>query len=189
MRFQVANDNRAGSISAKAGRGDARGDDYNIDPSKRYVKITRTMEERAGNGTGQIGAKVETTSDFVGYSKDTHECDALTFRSVGTITLPKDAAAEATGTVQDSVAMGFRVASACRVRLVASAISDSDIAEVRLKGGSIDKRIFDDFDEVIDLPPGEYSLRGAYQLNVRVPNSSLGGRPITVEMEAKLTPA
>lgn len=189
MRFQVTTDNRAGSVSAKAGRGDARGDDYNIDPSKRYVKITRTMEERAGSGNGQIGAKVETSSDFAGYTKDTHQCDALSFHSVGTITLPKDAAAEAVGTIQDSVAMGFRVAAACRVRLVASAISDSDIAEVHLQGAGVDRRIFDDFDEVVDLPAGEYTLRGAYQLNVRVPNPSLGGRPITVEMAAKLTPA
>jgi hypothetical protein len=63
-----------------------------------------------------------------------------------------------------------------------------DIAEVRLQGPSVDRRIFDDFDEVVELGPGEYSLRGAYHLNVRLPNDSLGGRPLVVEMEATLKP-
>jgi hypothetical protein len=51
-------------------------------------------------------------------------------------------------------------------------------------------KVFDDFDEDVEITkPGDYELRGAYQLNVRTPNESLGGRPITVEMQAKLTPA
>lgn len=48
----------------------------------------------------------------------------------------------------------------------------------------------DDFDDVLSIDkPGEYYLKGAYQLNVRTPNPGLGGRPIAVEMQATLTPA
>lgn len=50
-------------------------------------------------------------------------------------------------------------------------------------------RVFDDFDDAVEITkPGDYELRGAYQLNVRTPNSGLGGRPIFVEMQATLKP-
>lgn len=72
-------------------------------------------------------------------------------------------------------------------------LSDMDVAEVRVDGPSFAEkpvRVFDDFDDTLVIDkPGEYYLRGAYQLNVRTPNPSLGGRPIAVEMQATLTPA
>lgn len=66
--------------------------------------------------------------------KDSYECDSLSFRSVGTIKLPSDARAEALGVVQDSIALGFRVESACKVHLTASVMSDMDAAEIKLTG-------------------------------------------------------
>ena len=85
--------------------------------------------------------------------------------------------------------MGVRIAQAGKVHLTASVLSDMDIAEVRLQGPSFDKRIYDDFDDTLDLnTPGEYILKGAYQLAVKTPNASLGGRPISVEIQATLTP-
>jgi hypothetical protein len=67
-----------------------------------------------------------------------------------------------------------------------------DVAEVKLTGPGIKDgavRVFDDFDEEVEISkPGDYELRGAYQLNVRTPNASLGGRPISVEMRATLKP-
>jgi hypothetical protein len=195
MKLGVSVDNRAGSVRAKAGsRGDGRDDNYNVDPgSGRYKKITRTLSGTDGSGGAQISATLETSSEFVGFVKDSYECDSLAFKSVATIKLPSDAAAEALGVVQDSIAMGFRVARACKVHLTATVMSDMDVAEVKLMGPGIKDgavRVYDDFDDTVEITkPGDYELRGAYQLNVRTPNSSLGGRPISVEMQATLKPA
>ena len=194
MKLRVTVDNRGGAVTAKAGsRGDARDDNYNIDPSRRYAKLTRTLSEASGSGGAQITSTLETSSEFVGFVKDSYECDSLAFRSVGTIKLPSDAAAEALGVVQDSVALGFRVERACRLRLTASVVSDMDVAVVTLMGpqfGDKPVKVFDDFDDDVEITkPGDYELRGAYQLSVRTPNPSLGGRPISVEMQATLKPA
>jgi hypothetical protein len=193
MKLRVSTDNRGGSISVKAGKADTRDDNYNLDPSRRYAKVARTLSESAGSGAGQMTVKLETSSEFVGFVKDSYECDSLTFRSVGTITLPQDAAAVATGVVQDSVSLGFRVEKPCKVRLTATVLSDMDVAEVRVDGPAFAAkpvRVFDDFDDTLVIDkPGEYYLKGAYQLNVRTPNAGLGGRPIGVEMQATLTPA
>ena len=193
MRLRVSTDNRGGSISVKSGRGDSRDDNYNIDPSRRYSKLTRTLSEAMGSGGAQMSVKLETSSEFVGFQKESYECDSLTFKSVGTITLPQDQTTAATGVVQDSISLGFRVEKSCKVRLTATVLSDMDVAEVRVDGPSFAAqpvRVFDDFDDVLTIDkPGEYYLKGAYQLNVRTPNPGLGGRPIAVEMQAKLTPA
>ena len=193
-KLRVTVDNRAGAVTAKAGsRGDARDANYNIDPgSGRYKKVTWTLSETSGSGGGQINATLETSSEFVGVNKDVYECDSLAFRSVGAITLPSDAAAEALGVVQDSIAMGFKVERACRLRLTASVVSDMDVAVIKLMGpqfGDKPLSVYDDFDDEVEITkPGDYELRGAYQLNVRTPNASLGGRPISVEMQATLRP-
>jgi hypothetical protein len=194
MKLRVSTDNRSGAVTAKAGKADARDSNYNIDPgSGRYRKVTRTLSESAGSGGGQISVTLETSSDFVGFQKESYECDSLTFKSVGTIKLPQDAAAQAMAVVQDSISMGFRVEKPCKVHLTATVLSDMDVAEVRVDGPAFAAkpvRVFDDFDDTLVIDkPGEYYLKGAYQLNVRTPNSSLGGRPIAVEMEATLKPA
>lgn len=193
MKLRVSTDNRGGSVSVKSGKADSRDDSYNLDPSRRYSRVTRTLSERAGSGGAQMTVQLETSSEFVGFVKDSYECDSLTFRSVATITPPQDAAAAATGVVQDSISMGFRVEKACRVRLTATVLSDMDVAEVRVDGPAFAAkpvRVFDDFDDTLVIDkPGEYYLKGAYQLNVRTPNTGLGGRPIAVEMQATLTPA
>jgi hypothetical protein len=194
MKLHVTVDNRGGSVTAKAGsRGDARDDNYNIDPSKRYAKLMRTLSEASGSGGAQITSTLETSSEFVGFVKDSYECDSLAFRSLGTIKPPSGEKAEALGVVQDSIAMGFKVERACRLHLTASVISDMDVAVVTLMGpqfGDKPVKVFDDFDDDVEITkPGDYELRGAYQLNVRTPNTSLGGRPIAVEMQATLKPA
>jgi hypothetical protein len=193
MKLKVSVDNRSGSVTAKSGKADARDDNYNVDPgSGRYKKITRTLSVSDGSGAGQISVTLETTSDFMGFVKDSYECDSLAFKSVGTIKLPSDSASQGVGVVHDSIAMGFRVERACKVHLTASVISDMDVAEVKLMGPGIKDgavRVFDDFDDTIEISkPGDYELRGAYQLSVRLPNSGLGGRPISVEMQATLKP-
>lgn len=188
MIFKTAGDNRNGSVSAKASKAEPREDNYNIDPSKRYVKIKRTLSQRDGAGAGQIEVTLETSSEFVGFRQENYECTGLTFTSKGTIKLPQDVKATATGVVQESISMGVRIAQAGKVRLTASVLSDMDIAEVRLQGPSFDKRIYDDFDDTLDITaPGEYILKGAYHLLVKTPNTNLGGRPISVEIQATLT--
>src|SRR5256714_1379331 len=188
MRFIVGTDNRGGSVTAQGGgKSDPRDDNYNVDPSKRYEKITRTLSERDGAGEGQIGVTLETSSEFVGYRKETLDCAALTFKSKGTITLPKDRSSRALGVVQDSIALGVRIEQAGQGHLKASGVSDMDIAEIRLEGPSFETpiRIYDEHDETLDITkPGVYTLRGAYQLAVRLPNTSPGGRPLSGGMEA-----
>src|SRR5215213_6440147 len=135
MKLRVTVDNRGGAVTAKAGsRGDARDANYNIDPSKRYARLTRTLSEASGSGGTQLSSTLETSSEFVGFVKDSYECDSLAFRSLGTIRLPSDAAATALGVVQDSIALGFRVERACKLHLTASVISDMDVAVVTLRG-------------------------------------------------------
>jgi hypothetical protein len=189
MKFTTASDNRAGLVSARAGKADAREENYNIDPSKRYARISRTLSARDGAGAGQLSVTLETSSEYVGFRKETYECASLTFKSKGTITLPQDAKASGTGVLQESISMGVRINEAGKVRLTASVLSDVEIAEVRLQGPSFDKRVYDDFDDTLDITtPGEYILKGAYQLAVRLPNAGLGGRPISIEIQATLEP-
>src|ERR1044072_2742049 len=171
MKFTTASDNRAGSVSARAGKADAREENYNVEPSKRYATMSRPLAARAGAGAAQISLTLETSSEYVGFRKENYECTGLTFKSKGTITLPQDAKASGTGVVQESISMGVRINEAGKVRLTASVLSDMDIAEVRLQGPSFDKRVYDDFDDTLDITtPGEYILKGAYQLLVRLPN-------------------
>ena len=190
MRFLVGSDNRAGSISVKVGKPDPRDDSYNVDPGRRYGRITRTLSESAGTGTGQVTVSLETSSEFVGYQKATLDCAGLTFTSKGTIKVPQDAAAQGRGVVHESISMGFRVVQAGDVQLTASVLSDLDIVDLRLTGPALPKpiRVLDDYDETLNLKPGEYMLKGSYQLAVTLPDSSLGGRPLVVEMKATLKP-
>ena len=43
MKLRVSTDNRGGAVTAKSGKDDTRDDNYNIDPSRRYSKLTRTL--------------------------------------------------------------------------------------------------------------------------------------------------
>ncbi len=191
MKFLAGSDNRGGAVTVKASRkGDARDSNYNLDPSYRYSKLTRTLSERDGSGGGLMEVTLETSSEFVGYRKENHECTGLTFKSKGTIKLPQDAASTALGVVQDSIALGFRVEQPGQVQLTASVVADLDVAVISLQGPSFPDpiKIYDDYDETLDITkPGEYILKGSYQLNVQLPNPGLGGRPISVEIQATLT--
>jgi hypothetical protein len=191
MKFRVNGDNRNGSVSVKSGqKSDPREDTYNIDPSKQYRKFARLLSEQAGAGNGTLAVRLDTSSEFLSYANG--ECAGLELKSKGTITPPKDPAAAGVGIVQDSIWMNIRIDQPGKVQLTASVVSDLDIAEIMLQGPSFPKpvRIYDEYDQTLDITkPGEYSLRGGYQLSVRFPNSGLGGRPLTVEIEARLTPA
>ena len=190
MKFRVNGDNRNGSVSAKSGKADPREAYYNVDPGKPYAKVERRLAERAGSGGAVVGASLDTFSEFVGYANG--ECTGLTFQSKGTITPPTDAAATAVAVVNESIWMNFRVDQPGRIRLNAVVNADLDIAEVSLQGPSFAKplRIYDDYDKVLEITkPGDYSLRGGYQLSVRFPNSGLGGRPLTIEIAAALAAA
>lgn len=191
MKFRVGGDNRNGSVSVKSGnKGEPRDDNYNIDPSQKYRRLTRVLSEKAGSGNAIVSATLDTGSDFNGYANG--ECDGLSFSSKGTITPPQDSAAVAVGIVQESIWMNIRIDKPCKVELVASVNSDLDIAEVMLEGPSFAKpiRIYDEYSQVLDITkPGDYTLKGGYQLSVRFPNSGLGGRAITVKIGARLTPA
>lgn len=190
MKFRVGGDNRNGSVSVKSGsKGEPRDDNYNIDPSQKYRRLSRVLSEKAGSGNAIVSATLDTSSDYNGYANN--ECDGLSFRSKGTITPPQDPAAVAVAIVQESIWMNIRIDKPCKVELVASVNSDLDIAEVTLEGPSFAKpiRIYDDYAQTLDITqPGDYRLKGGYQLSIRFPNSGLGGRAITVEIQARLTP-
>ena len=192
MKFVVGGDNRNGSISVKSGtRGEPRDENYNVTSENKYKKFNRVLEQRAGTGAATIAARLETSSEYIGFNKDNYECLGLAFSSKGTATLPQDQTATGHSIIQESIWMNIRIAQPGKVQLVASVIADLDIAEVSFQGPSFDKpvRIFDDADQTLDITkPGEYSLRGGYQLSVRVPASGLGGRPINIEIQARLTP-
>lgn len=80
MKFRVGGDNRSGSVSVKSGtKGEPRDDNYNIDPSRRYRKLSRVLSEKAGSGNAIVSATLETSSDFNGYAD--HECDGLSLHS------------------------------------------------------------------------------------------------------------
>ena len=60
MKLRVSTDNRGGSVSVKSGKADPRDDNYNLDPTKRYSKLTRTLSEASGSGGSQISSTLET---------------------------------------------------------------------------------------------------------------------------------
>jgi hypothetical protein len=190
MRIRVNGDNRTGSVSVKSGtKSEPREEDYNIDPSLRYRKIDRVLTRKAGSGNATVSATLETKSEFLSYADG--ECNGLWFHSKTTIEGPQDPAAIAQGIVHESIWMNFRLEKPCKIELDAHVTSDLDIAEVMLEGPQFSKpvRIYDESRQHFDITkPGAYSLRGGYQLSVRYPNSGLGGRPITVEIEALLVP-
>ncbi|HEU4388510.1 MAG TPA: hypothetical protein VFV34_11980 [Blastocatellia bacterium] len=189
MKIRVGGDNRNGSVSVKSGtRGDARDENYNIDPSLRYQKIKRVLSQKSGSSKQVITATLDTMSEFLSYADG--ECNGLWFHSKGTVEGPLDPAAVGHGIVQESIWMNFRLEAPAEIELDAHVTSDLDIAEVMLQGPQFDKpvRIYDESRQTYKITkPGDYSLRGGYQLSVRYPNSGLGGRPITVEIEALLT--
>ncbi len=193
LRFGVNSDNRGGAVTVQAGGGesDPRTNSYNNDPGENpYGKIQRRLSETDGTGSKQVSATLVTSSEFVGYSKG--ECSGLSFVSQGSVALPGDSSAVALGIVQDRIEMGIRIQQTGKVRLKASVVADLDIVEISFSGPSFDKpiKIYDSYDQTLDITkPGEYSLRGGYQLAVRLPDPSLGGRPLSVEMQATLTPA
>ena len=171
-------------------RNDARQNSYNVDPGEnKYAPISRKLSETDGSGSGRIAATLETSSEFTGYVKGA--CTGLRFSSSGMVGLPENQEIAATGIVQDRIQMGIRVGTAGKVRLTASVESDLDIVKISFSGPSLAKpvEIFDNYDQTLDVTPGEYSLTGAYQLAVRLPNASLGGRAISVRMQAGLTAA
>ena len=192
MKFIAGGDNRNGSISVKSGtRGEPRDENYNVTSENKYKKFNRVLEQRAGTGAATIVVRLETSSEYLGFNKDTYECQGLTFKSKGTVELPQDQTVSGHGIVNESIWMNIRISQPGKVQLVASVIADLDIAEVSFQGPSFDKpvRIFDDADQTLDITkPGEYSLRGGYQLTVKVPADGLGGRPINIEIQARLTP-
>ena len=192
VRFGVNSDNRGGAVTAQAGgESDPRTNSYNNDPGENpYGKIQRRLSETDGAGTKQISATLVTNSEFVGYSKG--ECSGLTFSSQGSVGLPADSSTVALGIVQDRIEMGIRIQQTGKVRLTAAVVADVDIVEISFSGPSFDTpiKIYDTYDKTLDITkPGEYSLRGGYQLAVRTPNPSLGGRAISVQMQATLTSA
>ena len=51
MRFRVGGDNRNGSVSVNSGnKGGPRDDNYNIDPSQKYRKLSRVLVSKGGVG-------------------------------------------------------------------------------------------------------------------------------------------
>jgi len=191
-RFGVNADNRAGMVSAQVGnQSDPRSEAYNIDPGEnQYSRIDRRLSVSDDVGGAAVSASLETKSEFSDYSKG--RCAGLRFWSRGSVQPPANAAISAIGVVQESIQMGLRIEQPGKVRLTASVTADVDIVEISFSGPSFIKpvKIYDAFDQTLDISkPGEYSLSGRYELAVRFPNPSLGGRELTVEMQASLTPA
>jgi hypothetical protein len=191
MTFAVGSANRAGAVSARSGtKSDAREESFNVDPgSGIYRPVQRRMSVSAGSGL--IGAEMATSSDFIRFANN--KCEGVTFMSEGTIRLPVDLSAVAMGVVEDNVRLGLRFEKGIRVRLQATVLADLDIVEIELLGPQFAKtplRINDNYDQTLDITQaGEYILKGSYQLAVKLPNTSLGGREIKVEMRATLTGA
>lgn len=192
MKFLVHGDDRGGRVSVQADTGsDPREETYTIDPGENeYAPIDRRLSQQDGSGKSEITVSLETSSEFVDYARG--ECTGLRLSSKGRIELPQDPDAEALGIVQDRISMGIRIDRPGNVKLTASIASDVDVAEIRFEGPSFDApiRIHDGYSQTLAIPtPGEYTLQGAYQLSVQLPNSGLGGRPVTVELQATLDPA
>jgi hypothetical protein len=190
MTFAVGSANRAGAVSARSGSKDAREESFNVDPgSGIYRPVQRRMSVSAGSGL--IGAEIATSSEFIRFANN--KCEGITFMSEGTIRLPVDLSTVAMGVVEDNVRLGLRFDKGIKVRLQATVLADLDIVEIELLGPQFAKtplRINDNYDQTLDITQaGEYILKGSYQLAVKLPNTSLGGREIKVEMRATLTGA
>src|SRR5581483_402387 len=147
MKFIAGGDNRNGSISVKSGtRGEPRDENYNVTSENKYKKFNRVLEQRAGTGAATIVVRLETSSEYLGFNKDTYECQGLTFKSKGTVELPQDQTVSGHGIVNESIWMNIRIQEIGEVQLTAWVLSDLDIAEVSLHGPSFEKpvRIYDE---------------------------------------------
>lgn len=191
MTFAVGGATRAGAVSVRSGsKSDPKQEDFNVDPgSGIYRPIQRRLAVSAGSGL--ISAELSTSSEFLRFANN--QCEGVTFQSEGTIRLPNDLSAVALGVVEDNVRMGLRFDKGIKVRLQATVLADLDIVEIELLGPQFAKtplRINDNYDKILDITQaGEYVLKGSYQLAVKLPNTSLGGREIKIEMRATLTGA
>jgi hypothetical protein len=189
MPFAVGGATRAGAVSVRSGpKSDAKEESFNVDPGSGIYRPLR-RHVAVSSGPGLISAELSTQSEFIRFANN--KCEGVTFQSAGIIRLPNDLSAVALGVVEDNVRMGLRFEKGIKVRLQATVLADLDIVEIELLGPQFTKtplRINDNYDKILDITQaGEYVLKGSYQLAVKLPNTSLGGREIQVEMRATLT--
>jgi hypothetical protein len=191
MTFAVAGATRSGAVSVRSGsKADPKDENFNVDPGDNiYRPVQRRLTRSAG--TGLISAQLVTSSEFTRFADN--KCEGVAFKSEGTIGLPNDLSGVALGVVEDNIRMGLRFEKGMKVRLQATVLADLDIVEIELLGPQFTKaplRINDAYNKVLDIAePGIYTLKGSYQLVVKLPNAGLGGREIKVEMRATLSGA
>src|SRR5258706_5330790 len=173
MTFAVAGATRSGAVSVRSGsKADPKDENFNVDPgSGIYRPLQRRLN--VSSGPGLISAELVSSSEFTRFGDN--KCEGVTFKSEGTIRLPGDLSAVALGVVEDNVRMGLRFEKGIKVRLQATVLADLDIVEIELLGPQFTKaplRINDDFDKVLDITEaGIYTLKGSYQLVVKLPNT------------------
>jgi hypothetical protein len=191
MDFLTASDNRAGDVRVDPGDGnDSRDGSYSVDPGSLYYPIKKTLLASQRSGNGQVTTKVDTSSEFLNVDQSHFSCNGLTFSSTLTIALPDSPHDGALAIVNDRISMGVKITQPIRIRLQSSITSDVDVAFIQLIGpaSSTPLNAQDNPDQLIQLTAlGVYTLIGSARLAVRLPNHSLGGRPLAVQISATLT--
>jgi hypothetical protein len=191
MTFAVAGATRGGAVSVRSGlKADPKDENFNVDSGEGiYRPVQRRLTRSAGPGL--ISAQLVTSSEFTRFADN--KCEGVSFKSEGTIGLPDDLSSVSLGVVEDNIRMSLRFEKGMKVRLQAAVLADLDIVEIELLGPQFTKaplRINDAYNKVLDIAePGIYTLKGSYQLVVKLPNAGLGGREIKVEMRATLSGA
>ena len=190
MDFLTASDNRHGGAKVDPGDGgDAPETSYSVDPGDKYNSIRQTLTASKRSGNGLITSNVVTSSTFLNVDSNRFSCNGLTFSSRLTLALPDGPHDGALASVDDRIAMGFKITQPVRVRLQSNIVSDVDVAFIRLIGpAGTPLNVEDRSDQYIQLATaGVYTLIGSARLAVHCPNHSLGGRPLDVQLSATLT--
>lgn len=199
MDFITNSDNRNGKIIADNGD-DRRSDGYSVQPGEdQFLKVKRELQAKVEGADNRIEVAMSTESEFIDMSAS--RCNGLRFDSKASIAITGKPQSGSSATVQELIALGFRIETPLKVRLQASVLCDTDAAIITLSGpgiaaGSMEGRgtpgvvrVFDDVDDVFFLGrAGEYVLKGAYFLILR-DKTLTAGRPLEVQITAKLTRA
>lgn len=185
-------DNRNGRIFLGTGQGDPLQSSYNIDSSEQFQPLERHLSLQEGSDENHISVSLKTASS---YGFDSQSQTILQFKSEGNVDVPFGSSIQAQAIVEEWISMGFQVVDlpprkTLTVRL--SGIIDSPGSGVEIRFNSSQRgqsRAFGggDFKEVFELPEGEYTITGAYNLNMIFPGADpLSSCPILLEAKLEI---
>ncbi|HEY9879791.1 MAG TPA: hypothetical protein V6D29_15135 [Leptolyngbyaceae cyanobacterium] len=171
-------DNRYGRVMISDGNGDPVQEYYNFNVSDQYAPVNRQLGLRTGEENDYVAASLKTASAFRPAGQPN---TILSFSSETNVDAPYDSLAQAQVVVSEWISMGIVVENLppnqpIMVRLSGEVAAPGTGVQVRFTGNDrVKSYTFEEgpFAEVFALYAGEYTLTGAYNLNLNFPGTDL----------------